>query len=263
MKVLKNILLWGLVAFFLLMAIGSGGVSSVFALIPVVLLLPIKKWQDIISKILNNKIKIIAAVVAFVLMIAFLPKTDTIVDEVANTEITEVLSQESESTSSLNSVKNESTTKKKTEVSSTTEKATEENKTTTAKAGTTTKETTTKNTNTSTTKNNIKETTTKVSSTTTTMHVHTFITATCINPKTCSVCGITEGSPTGHSFSSGSCISCGEADPDYVSEEMVWIPTKGGTKYHTKSTCSGMEDPEYVTKSEAISRNFGPCGKCY
>lgn len=45
--------------------------------------------------------------------------------------------------------------------------------------------------------------------------------------------------------------------------EMVWIPTKGGTKYHRRPDCSGMEDPDYVTKDTAIARGFGPCGRCY
>lgn len=45
--------------------------------------------------------------------------------------------------------------------------------------------------------------------------------------------------------------------------EMVWIPTNGGTKYHRRPDCSGMEDPDYVTKDTAIARGFGPCGRCY
>lgn len=48
-----------------------------------------------------------------------------------------------------------------------------------------------------------------------------------------------------------------------ASEPMVWIPTKGGTKYHKKSTCSGMDGPEQVTISEAEARGFTPCKKCY
>lgn len=43
----------------------------------------------------------------------------------------------------------------------------------------------------------------------------------------------------------------------------VWIPTKGGKKYHAKSTCSGMNGPEEVTKAEAERRGFTPCKKCY
>ena len=45
--------------------------------------------------------------------------------------------------------------------------------------------------------------------------------------------------------------------------ETVWIPTHGGTKYHRRSTCSGMEDPEKTTKEDAIRRGFDPCQRCY
>lgn len=286
MKIVKKVLLWFAVAFFLIMAIGGGGVSSVFALIPVALLLPIKKWQDIISKFLNNKIKIIAVVLAFVLMIGFFPKADTTVGENDNTEVTETLLQENES-SSLKDTENKTTTRNKSETASSTEEITKEEKTTekvvdttkdsktkettkkesTAKESTTKesakKESTTKATNTSTSNNNNKETTTKVASNITTVHIHNFIAATCLSPKTCTDCGITEGTANGHNYYNGVCDSCGVSDPDYVSEEMVWIPTRGGQKYHSSSTCSKMIDPEYVSKTEAINRGFGPCGKCY
>ena len=43
----------------------------------------------------------------------------------------------------------------------------------------------------------------------------------------------------------------------------VWIPTDGGSKYHSKATCSGMYNPEQVTEKEAIDRGFGKCGKCW
>lgn len=45
-------------------------------------------------------------------------------------------------------------------------------------------------------------------------------------------------------------------------EEMVWIPTKGGKRYHSYSSCSGMDDPAYVTISEAKARGFTPCKRC-
>ena len=51
--------------------------------------------------------------------------------------------------------------------------------------------------------------------------------------------------------------------PAASQEQMVWIPTNGGRKYHRSSSCSNMIDPEYVTVSEATSRGFTPCGKCY
>ena len=48
-----------------------------------------------------------------------------------------------------------------------------------------------------------------------------------------------------------------------ASGPLVWIPTHGGTKYHLSSSCSGMEGPIQVTISEAQSRGFTPCKKCY
>jgi len=47
------------------------------------------------------------------------------------------------------------------------------------------------------------------------------------------------------------------------SVNMVWIPTRGGTKYHSNSSCSKMKDPQEVTLEEAESMGFTPCGKCY
>ena len=45
-------------------------------------------------------------------------------------------------------------------------------------------------------------------------------------------------------------------------EEMVWIP-QSGKKYHSNSSCSGMENPSQVTKSEAENRGYTPCQRCY
>jgi len=92
---------------------------------------------------------------------------------------------------------------------------------------------------------------------------HNWKDATCSKPKTCTVCGTTSGLTAGHNFSNGACTMCGKADPDYNHETMVWIPTNGGTKYHTHAGCSNMEDPEQVTQSEAESRGFTPCKRCY
>lgn len=46
-------------------------------------------------------------------------------------------------------------------------------------------------------------------------------------------------------------------------EEMVWIPTGGGTKYHSRSSCSGMDDPDLVPLSKAIAKGFTPCKRCH
>ena len=48
-----------------------------------------------------------------------------------------------------------------------------------------------------------------------------------------------------------------------TSERMVWIPTRGGTKYHKTNTCSNMIEPYDVTVSEAVRLGFTPCKRCY
>ncbi len=92
---------------------------------------------------------------------------------------------------------------------------------------------------------------------------HNWTNATCTAAKTCNTCGATEGYVSGHIYSNGSCTVCGANDPDYVAEELVWIPTKGGTKYHTRSNCSNMDDPDQVTEEEAIRLGFEPCKRCH
>ena len=54
-----------------------------------------------------------------------------------------------------------------------------------------------------------------------------------------------------------------ETQAPVQTETMVWIPTNGGTKYHSKSSCSNMDNPQQVTLSEAQARGFTPCGRCY
>ena len=92
---------------------------------------------------------------------------------------------------------------------------------------------------------------------------HNWKDATCTSPKICTFCSERSGSAINHNYSNGKCTVCGSNDPNYVSETMVWIPTHGGTKYHSKSSCSKMIDPIQVTKSEAINQGFEPCGRCY
>lgn len=46
------------------------------------------------------------------------------------------------------------------------------------------------------------------------------------------------------------------------SETMVWIP-KSGSKYHSYSGCSNMKNPSQVTKSQAESKGYTPCKKCW
>jgi hypothetical protein len=92
---------------------------------------------------------------------------------------------------------------------------------------------------------------------------HSWQDATCTAPKICTTCGERSGSAIQHNYVNGQCSTCGAKDPSYVSEALVWIPTHGGTKYHSKSSCSKMIDPIQVTISEAVSMGYGPCGRCY
>lgn len=43
----------------------------------------------------------------------------------------------------------------------------------------------------------------------------------------------------------------------------VWIPTNGGTKYHSYEGCSNMYNPILVTKEEAVNMGYSQCGKCW
>ena len=89
---------------------------------------------------------------------------------------------------------------------------------------------------------------------------HNWQSATCTAPKTCSKCNATDGQAKGHSYYNSKCTVCGASDPN---DPLVWIPTNGGTKYHSKSSCSGMKNPVQVPKSQAIARGFGRCGRCH
>lgn len=47
---------------------------------------------------------------------------------------------------------------------------------------------------------------------------HHYADASCDSPKTCNVCGDTQGTPLGHSYQDGSCIRCGVHDPSLPTE---------------------------------------------
>lgn len=53
-----------------------------------------------------------------------------------------------------------------------------------------------------------------------------------------------------------------EAQTQQPQEEMVWIPSSG-SKYHSRSSCSGMDNPQEVTLSKAESMGYTPCKRCH
>ena len=53
-----------------------------------------------------------------------------------------------------------------------------------------------------------------------------------------------------------------QSGSDQPQEQMVWIP-ESGSKYHSNSSCSGMNNPTQVTISEAKAAGYTACKKCY
>ena len=44
---------------------------------------------------------------------------------------------------------------------------------------------------------------------------------------------------------------------------LVWVPTNGGTKYHSRAGCSGMKNPMQVSVETAKSNGYTPCARCH
>lgn len=102
------------------------------------------------------------------------------------------------------------------------------------------------------------------------VHVHAYSDATCIDPKTCSSCGETEGSPNGHTWIDANCSApktcsvCKETEGNYG--EHVWDPatclapktcsickiTEGETIDHTwiAATCTTPKTCSICNKTE-------------
>ena len=76
---------------------------------------------------------------------------------------------------------------------------------------------------------------------------------------------------TSHYEAALTAILTGESIPAYDAQDVrreralettVWIPTNGGKKYHSKSSCSNMKNPVQVTVREAVSSGFEACKRC-
>ena len=73
-----------------------------------------------------------------------------------------------------------------------------------------------------------------------------------------------ESSDVNRSSSSSSNSSAVDVpDGNIAGENLVWVPVNGGTKYHTRSSCSKMEDPVQIPLTEAEQRGYTPCKKCH
>ena len=48
----------------------------------------------------------------------------------------------------------------------------------------------------------------------------------------------------------------------FENEYTVWIPTNGGSKYHSKASCSKMRNPMEISISQAKKRGYTACQRC-
>ena len=52
------------------------------------------------------------------------------------------------------------------------------------------------------------------------------------------------------------------AEPTEKPVVYVWLP-ESGSKYHSNSSCSGMDNPQKVTLEEAQAMGYTACKRCY
>ena len=270
----KRIGLWILTVVLIIIALGFlPSFSSLLALAGAALSIPIEQWQHKLSKYIKGTYKTIAIIALVILTLATAPSSEPNdsslpINTIPISETTECTDYIGESTSAT--APNTATNPVETTAINVTESATPPTNVPTTIPTT------------------VPTTAPTTAPTTEPPHIHSFSAATCTapktcscgategsasghnwngatftSPKTCSVCGVTEGSATGHNYANGSCNSCGHSDPNYVSQTLVWIPTKGGTKYHTHSGCSNMDEPRQVTEEEAEALGFTPCKRCH
>lgn len=76
-----------------------------------------------------------------------------------------------------------------------------------------------------------------------------------------STAAVSSGSDSSGSQSSGASVTV--PDHEETGANLVWVPTKGGKKYHSKPGCSNMEDPMQVTVETAIANGYDACKRCH
>ena len=274
---MKKIIIWIAVFVVFLLACMTNAVGFLFGIIAAALIAPINKWQELLAKFLKKPIKIIAVVLAMILMLASFPSvSDEKTDNLSSDIDISSSQQENESTNenlnvSSDIAKTENDTDATSEMSSI-----QENESTVSSEQS--------ETNNSTVENNSSAQT----------HIHTFAAATCTlpqkcscgetsgaanghnwtnatctSPKICNVCGAKEGTAVGHKFSDGSCSVCGATDPDYIPSQtnnITYVLNTKTMKFHLLSCGSLPEDNrEDTTKSreEIIKEGYEPCKRCH
>ena len=85
---------------------------------------------------------------------------------------------------------------------------------------------------------------------------HSWNNATCTTPKTCSVCGETEGEALGHNYENGSCTVCGAADPNAPAEvKKYYIATKrsSGNYFYMTSNLGTASTKRYQAVDSGLT----------
>ena len=253
MKKAKIVGFWILSIFFILSAmVYFPSFSSLISVLIVALVIPISKWQAILNKYIKGKLKLIIVIILALVTIFTAPNTEAN----ASDDTTATITTEASTDSTVESTS-------ETTAASTTEP-------TTAPTTAPTTEPTTAPTTEPTTAPTTEPTT---APTTEPPHTHSFSSATCTAPKTCS-CGATEGEANGHNWkdatytSPKTCTVCGttEGTPlDVPGKENyhghVYTGGDKSTKYHYEADCAGKYSHE-ITWDEVEKRNLGPCKTC-
>ncbi len=70
-----------------------------------------------------------------------------------------------------------------------------------------------------------------------------------------------DGSTVANGTESASALAVLQMGP--TTGSPCWVPRNGGTKYHSNSGCSGMDDPIYTTVDTATACGFDACKRCH
>ena len=260
--------LWILSIFFMLSAlVYFPSFSSLTSILIVAIVIPVLKWQSIMSKYIKGKLKIIIVVILALITIFTAPSAEVNKPDDTTVAITTEVSTDFtvESTSEA--------------TEPTTESATEPTAVpTTEPAAIPTAEPTA-----------IPTTEPAAIPITEPPHTHIFSAATCTTPKTCS-CGETEGdkadhswtaatctapqkcrtcsaengSAIGHSYNKGTCTVCGSKDPNYI--DITYVLNTKSMKFH-KPSCNRLPTDNRkdttMSRDEVIGAGYNPCGVCH
>lgn len=256
MRTVKQIVLWIVVAIFVMIAFESAlSVSCISAIVIAALIIPIAGWQQFLKKYIRVRIKTIVIVALIILTVVTFPGLDAEANAVVLDSVDHTSADATEFTPKAVIPTTAKTTSDTLTTHSATVKSTTTRQATTSAAAPTT------------------AATPIVTTATQETHTHTFVPATCTDPATCA-CGVTLGEAPGHRWidatdtSPKQCAVCGatEGAPlDNPNNENyhghVYTGGASSKKYHYEERCAGKNSHE-ITWDEVSERGLTPCGKC-